>query len=105
MNLLLGRLYLSSEDWKEKLVIIYYIFLKLNHVIHEFRFYVLVMPETKVSPPEKPSHPIKSGSSVFITNFENFDSIFIRDASYEFIENFNVFNKQMLKYYRNGIFI
>jgi len=63
------------------------------------------MPEIKVSPPVKPSHPIKSGSFVFITNFENFDSIFIRDASYEFIENFNAFNKQMLKYYINGIFI
>lgn len=62
----------------------------------------LVMPETKECPLEKPSHPIKSGSSVFITNFENFNSIFIRDASYEFIENFNAFNKQMLKYFRNG---
>jgi len=61
------------------------------------------MPETKESPLEKPSHPIKSGSSVLITHFENFNSIFIRDASYEFIENFNTFNKQMLKYYRCGI--
>lgn len=64
--------------------------------------FVLVLPETKESILEKPSHPIKSGSSVFITNFENFNSIFIRDASYEFIENFNAFNKTMLKYYRNG---
>jgi len=63
----------------------------------------LVIPETKESSMEKPSHPINSGSSVFITNFEDFNSIFIRDASYEFIENFNAFNKQMLKYYRNGI--
>ncbi|XP_022168298.1 uncharacterized protein LOC111032328 isoform X2 [Myzus persicae] len=62
----------------------------------------IIMPETKESPLEKPSHPIKSGSSVFITNFENFNSIFIRDASYEFIENFNAFNKQMLKYFRNA---
>ncbi|XP_029347622.1 uncharacterized protein LOC100166817 isoform X3 [Acyrthosiphon pisum] len=60
----------------------------------------IIIPETKESPLEKPSHPIKSGSSVFITHFENFNSIFIRDASYEFIENFNTFNKQMLKYYR-----
>lgn len=62
----------------------------------------IIMPEIKESTSEKPSHPIKSGSSVFITNFENFNSIFIRDASYEFIENFNAFNKQMLKYYRNA---
>lgn len=61
------------------------------------------MPETKENTLEKPSHPIKSCSSVFITHFENFNSIFIRDASYEFIESFNAFNKQMLKYYRNGI--
>uniref|UniRef100_A0A2H8TQY2 Tudor domain-containing protein 1 n=2 Tax=Melanaphis sacchari TaxID=742174 RepID=A0A2H8TQY2_9HEMI len=62
----------------------------------------IIMPETKESILEKPSHPIKSGSSVFITNFENFNSIFIRDASYEFIENFNTFNKDMLKYYRTA---
>ncbi|KAE9524914.1 hypothetical protein AGLY_014964 [Aphis glycines] len=62
----------------------------------------IILPETKESILEKPSHPIKSGSSVFITNFENFNSIFIRDASYEFIENFNAFNKTMLKYYRNA---
>ncbi|KAL4141977.1 hypothetical protein QTP88_004511 [Uroleucon formosanum] len=62
----------------------------------------IIIPETKESPLDKPSHPIKSGSSVFITNFENFNSIFVRDASYEFIENFNTFNKQMLKYYRNA---
>ncbi|XP_026818102.1 uncharacterized protein LOC113557019 isoform X2 [Rhopalosiphum maidis] len=62
----------------------------------------IILPEPKESTLEKPSHPIKSGSSVFITNFENFNSIFIRDASYEFIENFNAFNKKMLKYYRNA---
>lgn len=47
--------------------------------------------------------PIKSGSSVYITYFENVNSIYIRDASYDIIEDFNSFNKQMLKYYRNGI--
>lgn len=58
------------------------------------------MKESKI---ENLSHPIKSGSTVYITNFENFNAIFIRDASYDFIEKFNTFNKQMLKYYKNGI--
>lgn len=63
------------------------------------------MPEKKDSELEKPVHPIKSGSKVFITHFENFNSIFIRDASYDFIESFNQLNKQMIKYYRHGTYI
>lgn len=66
-----------------------------------FKF-ILVLPERKEKELEKQSHPIKSGSLIYITHFENFNSIFIRDASYEFIENFNAFNKNMLKYYKNG---
>jgi len=50
---------------------------------------------------EKPSHPITSGSSVFITHFDDFNSIFIRDASYDFIEKFKSFNIKMIKYFRN----
>lgn len=60
------------------------------------------MPEKKESELDKSSHPIKSGSFVFITHFENFNSIFLRDASYEVIDNFNTLNKQILKYYRKG---
>lgn len=63
------------------------------------------MPEKKENELEKPIHPIKSGSTVFITHFENFNSIFIRSASYEFIESFNKLNKQMIKYYKTGTFI
>lgn len=53
----------------------------------------------------KPSHPIKSGSNVTITHFEDFTSIFVRDASYEVTEKLNTLNKQLLKYYRKGILI
>jgi len=60
------------------------------------------MPQKKESELEKPRHPIKNGSYVFITHFESFNSIFVRDASYEFIENFNTLNKQLLMNYRNG---
>lgn len=69
------------------------------------------MPEKKKIDLEKLSvpiksvinHPIKSGSYVYITHFENFNSIYIRKASYECVESFNAFNKQMLKFYRNGL--
>uniref|UniRef100_A0A2S2R425 Tudor domain-containing protein n=2 Tax=Sipha flava TaxID=143950 RepID=A0A2S2R425_9HEMI len=62
----------------------------------------IVIPEKKENELVKPIHPIKSGSTVYITHFENFNSIFIRDASHEFIESFNKFNKQMIKYYKSA---
>lgn len=62
-----------------------------------------VLPEKVENVLKKPSHPIKSGSTVAITHFENFNSIFIRDASYQFTEQFNDFNRQLLKYSRKGI--
>lgn len=63
------------------------------------------MPEIKKSEVEKPSHPIKSGSIVYITHFENFDSIYVRNASYDFIEEFNAFNKRMFKHLKSGIIL
>lgn len=72
------------------------------NIITFYLFTLVVMSEQKESEIEKPVHPIKSGSSVLVTHFENFNSIFIRDASYEFIESFNAFNKQIMKYYRFG---
>lgn len=64
-----------------------------------------LVPEINKNKLEKPSHPIKSGSNVTITHFEDFESIFVRDASFEVIEKLNTLNKQLLKYYRKGISI
>lgn len=61
------------------------------------------MPEMKKIDVEKPSHPIRSGSLVNIIHFENFNSIFIRSASFDSVENFSTFCKQMLKFYRIGL--
>lgn len=51
------------------------------------------------------SHPIKSGSLVNLTVFEGFDSIFVRDASYETTEKLSLMNKQLWKLGRNGMLI
>lgn len=48
------------------------------------------------------NHPIKSGSSVCITHFEDADSIYIRDTSFKLIEDFNSFNRQLFKHFRKG---
>lgn len=54
---------------------------------------------------EKPSYPIKNGAPVYITHFENFNSIFIRDGSYQCAEKYNDFSRQMLRYCRKGAYI
>lgn len=52
---------------------------------------------------EKAHHPIKSGSFVNIVHFESFNTIYVRDASYEYLEMFSEFNKKMKKYYRHSM--
>lgn len=52
---------------------------------------------------EKAQHPIKNGTYVNILHFENFNTIYVRDASYEHIEKFSELNKKMKKYYRHSM--
>ncbi|VVC40574.1 Hypothetical protein CINCED_3A001375 [Cinara cedri] len=60
----------------------------------------IIMPEEIENVVQKQSQPIKNHSLVKIIHFEVNDSIYIRDASFKSIEDFNLFNMQMIKYYR-----
>lgn len=52
---------------------------------------------------EKPLHPIQSGAFVNIIHFEDFNTIYVRVASYESLEMFSGFVKKMIKYFRNSM--
>lgn len=54
---------------------------------------------------EKAHHPIKSGSFVNIVHFENFNAIYIRDASYEYLEMFYKFNLKLKQYYKQSMLL
>lgn len=74
-------------------------------LLYNLFLFLIVIIENKENEVKKISHPIKSGSSVNILHFEDFNSIFVRVASYESFGKFDMLNKQMLKCYRNGKFI
>lgn len=67
--------------------------------------FLIVIIENKENEVKKLSHPIKSGSSVNIVHFEDFNNIFVRVVSYESFGKYDMLSKQMLKCYRNGKFI
>jgi len=61
--------------------------------------------ETNQNELKKISHPIKSGSLVHLTVFEDFDFIFVREASYEISEKLSLLNKQLWKLGRSGMLV
>lgn len=71
-------------------------------IVLYFTFLLVTTPELIENEKPKLSFPIKSGSLVQITHFEDFNKIFIRDTAFDYIEEFNKLNLKMLKYYRNG---
>ncbi|XP_050441642.1 uncharacterized protein LOC126846351 isoform X4 [Adelges cooleyi] len=60
----------------------------------------IINPVVSNSLSTKSTHPITSGSSVLLTHFENFHSIFVRDGSIEALDKVRLFNRNMLAFYR-----